>query len=299
MTTAGSTTYSFDANGNQTGASGGLSFAYNAKDQTSSITPAGGSAISMTYRGPNQTERVTAGGNSYQYDSTGLSAATTSAGTAYLTKTPGGELISERLPSGTYYYLYDGLGSVVGLTDSSGKLVNSYAYDPYGNTTSVSETVSNPFRFIGAIWDASTGLYKMGDRYYDPTVGRFTQLDPLGEGYVYASDNPINFVDPGGLMPKRASGGGGVYVLTDENGSVVRTGRTNNLARRGAEHERYYEGRYRFKPVYRTNDYREQRGLEQKVYERNTQTLHSTIEGPSLRRTPDIRYTWMQPRVSW
>ncbi|HZU11363.1 MAG TPA: RHS repeat-associated core domain-containing protein [Chloroflexota bacterium] len=88
---------------------------------------------------------------------------------------------------------------MVGLTNSSGAVVNSYAYDPYGNATSVSEQVSNPFRYIGAIWDASTGLYKMGERYYDPSVGRFTQLDPLGTGYAYAGGDPINFSDPSGL----------------------------------------------------------------------------------------------------
>ncbi len=47
--------------------------------------------------------------------------------------------------------------------------------------------------------DSSTGLYKMGERYYDPSIGRFTQLDPLGDGYGYADGNPINSTDPSGL----------------------------------------------------------------------------------------------------
>ena len=161
LTTAGSATYSYDANGNQTGVSGGNTFTYNAKDQTASITPNGGSAISMGYRGPGQAERVTAGGTSYQYDATGLSQSS-SGSPVYYTTTPDGEVLSERLYTGTYYYLHDGLGSVVGLTNSSGSVVNSYAYDPYGNTTSSSGTVANPFRYIGAVWDSSTGLYKMG-----------------------------------------------------------------------------------------------------------------------------------------
>ncbi len=96
-------------------------------------------------------------------------------------------------------YLHDGLGSVVALTNGSGSVANSYAYDPYGNTTSSTGTVANPFRFIGAVWDSSTGLYKMGERYYDPSVGRFTQEDPLGDEYQYVGDNPINAVDPSGL----------------------------------------------------------------------------------------------------
>ncbi len=45
LTAAGSTTYSYDANGNLTGNSAGLSLSYNALNQTASITPPGGSAI--------------------------------------------------------------------------------------------------------------------------------------------------------------------------------------------------------------------------------------------------------------
>lgn len=40
----------------------------------------------------------------------------------------------------------------------------------------------------------------MGERYYDPAVGRSTQPDPLdGQTYAYASENPVNAVDPSGL----------------------------------------------------------------------------------------------------
>jgi RHS repeat-associated protein len=99
------------------------------------------------------------------------------------------------------------LGSVVGLTDSSGKLVNTYQYDPYGNLTSSTGTVANPWRYAGGYYDSGTGLYKFGIRYYDPTTGRWTQRDPVGGSlqelvkanpYVYAGNNPVNMVDPSG-----------------------------------------------------------------------------------------------------
>jgi len=208
LTAAGNTVYSYDLNGNQLSSTNGNTLAYNSQDQTTSITPSGGSSIPLTYTGPGQAERTGNGSTSYQYDNTGLSTVATSAGTTSITNGPNGELVSERVPGrGTYYYLFDGLGSVVGVTDSSGNLVNTYSYDPYGNTTSVSEQVPNSFRYIGALWDASTGLYKMGERYYDPSIGRFTQLDPLGDGYGYASADPINFIDPTGLGSKKGRKG--------------------------------------------------------------------------------------------
>jgi len=47
--------------------------------------------------------------------------------------------------------------------------------------------------------ESRTGLYKMGERYYDPSIGRFTQEDPAGGGYSYVDGNPVSFVDPSGL----------------------------------------------------------------------------------------------------
>jgi len=46
----------------------------------------------------------------------------------------------------------------------------------------------------------------MGERYYDPALGRFTQRDPqphLGDpaqqsAYTYAADDPVNLMDPNG-----------------------------------------------------------------------------------------------------
>jgi RHS repeat-associated protein len=119
-------------------------------------------------------------------------------------------LAGERTPSGTYYYLFDELGSIVGLTDSSGSLVNTYQYDPYGNLTSSTGKVANPWRYAGGYYDANTGLYKFGIRYYDPSTGRWTQRDPVGGSlqeltkanpYVYAGNDPVNMVDTGGNMP--------------------------------------------------------------------------------------------------
>ncbi|MGH2441669.1 MAG: RHS repeat domain-containing protein [Chloroflexota bacterium] len=203
----------YDANGNQMSSAALTSLAYNPKDQTTGILPSGGAMQSMTYTGAGQTERISRTADTLRYDQTGLSAQTDSVTgkTTYFTRGPGGQLISERIPLGetgcssssngycTYYYLYDGVGSVAAVVNSSKAVQDQYAYDPYGNTVGATqELVPNPFRFASAIWDSATGLYKVGERYYDPVAARFSQLDPAGGAYAYAGDNPINLVDPSG-----------------------------------------------------------------------------------------------------
>jgi hypothetical protein len=72
------------------------------------------------------------------------------------------------------------------------------------------------------------------------------------------------------VVPRARPGArGGTYVLRDpDTGHVVRTGRTNDLARRASEHGRDPALRdYVFDEVHRTDVYAEQRGLEQLLHE--------------------------------
>jgi RHS repeat-associated protein len=57
------------------------------------------------------------------------------------------------------------------------------------------------FTYTGEQTDASIGLEYLRARYYDAETGRFLSLDPLGDGYDYAYDNPVMFTDPSGLSP--------------------------------------------------------------------------------------------------
>ncbi|MYW05946.1 RHS repeat-associated core domain-containing protein, partial [Streptomyces sp. SID3343] len=65
----------------------------------------------------------------------------------------------------------------------------------------------NPLRYTSTYLDP-TGLYKTGARYYDPSVGRFTQTDPAGKeanGYAYAAGDPINRADPTGTWSLKSA----------------------------------------------------------------------------------------------
>jgi RHS repeat-associated protein len=113
----------------------------------------------------------------------------------------------DKTASKDYYYLYNGHGDVVQMVDTSGAVVNSYAYDVWGNITSQKEETSNPFKYTGEVYDEETGLYYLRARYYDPSIGRFLNEDtyegqidnPLSLNlYTYVSNNPLIYADPSG-----------------------------------------------------------------------------------------------------
>ncbi|MEK4852826.1 RHS repeat-associated core domain-containing protein [Paenibacillus sp. FSL H7-0756] len=106
-----------------------------------------------------------------------------------------------------YYYLYNGHGDVVQIVDTTGKVVNNYVYDEWGNITSQDEKTSNSFKYTGEVYDEETGLYYLRARYYDPSMGRFLNEDTV-EGqidnplslnlYTYVHNNPLIYSDPTG-----------------------------------------------------------------------------------------------------
>jgi RHS repeat-associated protein len=63
------------------------------------------------------------------------------------------------------------------------------------------------FLYTGQEWDAETGLYYFGARYYNPIIGRFITEDPIAglaslpqslNPYAYCLNDPLNYVDPEG-----------------------------------------------------------------------------------------------------
>ena len=92
------------------------------------------------------------------------------------------------------------------MTNSSGNIVNKYAYDEFGKVLSQEEAIPNPFKYVGqfGVMDEENGLFYMRARYYDPEVGRFINKDPIGflgglNIYAYVENNPVNHIDPEGL----------------------------------------------------------------------------------------------------
>jgi RHS repeat-associated protein len=112
------------------------------------------------------------------------------------------------------WYQCDHLGTPQELTDSQGNMAWTAQYKAWGQVTEQRSEwarqhgVMNPIRFQGQYHDHETGLHYNRYRYYDPSVGRFINQDPIGlagglNAYEYAP-NPVQWIDPLGLarIPK-------------------------------------------------------------------------------------------------
>ena len=81
------------------------------------------------------------------------------------------------------------------------------SYDVYGRPELDDTTPGfQCFGFGGGLWDAETALLHFGSREYMPRVGRWIRKDPIGFDsgdanlYAYVSNDPVNAVDPSGLV---------------------------------------------------------------------------------------------------
>ncbi|MCL6613782.1 MAG: hypothetical protein K6U03_04055, partial [Firmicutes bacterium] len=108
----------------------------------------------------------------------------------------------------TYRIISDHLGSVRLVVDvATGQIVQRMEYDEFGNVILDTNPGFQPFGFAGGIYDPQTGLVRFGARDYDAKIGRWTAKDRIRFGggmnqYKYAGNDPINYIDPSGLLDK-------------------------------------------------------------------------------------------------
>ena len=104
-----------------------------------------------------------------------------------------------------YYVHGDQLNRPIKMTDASKAVVWDAVYLPFGAVLSITGPAANNLRFPGQYFLIESGLHYSWYRHYDPTLGRYTQPDPLGfvDGpvlYAYARAAPTTEVDPNGLQ---------------------------------------------------------------------------------------------------
>jgi len=127
-------------------------------------------------------------------------------------------LLASRQPDGTntttYHYHLDHLGTPRRVTDQNDRIVGVHDYFAFGPEQSggTAEPSATALKYTGHERDSWTSgssdtLDYMHARYYSPWLGRFFSVDrhpatptrpQSWNRYVYASNNPIAFLDPDG-----------------------------------------------------------------------------------------------------
>ena len=112
-----------------------------------------------------------------------------------------------------YYYASDQVNSTRAVTNGSGTVVYSVAYDPYGGIQKTwgTPTYTPSLKFSGKERDAESGLDYFGARYHASFYYRFLSADPiinrqdalgnpqLWNLYSFCRDSPIAYWDPNGM----------------------------------------------------------------------------------------------------
>ena len=111
------------------------------------------------------------------------------------------------------YNLTDHLGNVRYVTDVNKTFEQRTDYFPFGlgHSTSPIELAKNKYLYNGKELQTELGYEALdyGVRRYDPRIIQWNGIDPLTEQsrrwspYVYCYDNPIIFIDPDGMDPKK------------------------------------------------------------------------------------------------
>ncbi|WP_345536644.1 RHS repeat-associated core domain-containing protein [Variovorax defluvii] len=178
-------------------------------------------------------------GTAYMYDEqgnllseTGTGGANSSGSTQYIyLPTANGPMPIAAVINGQIYAVHsDHLNTPRRLTNSQGQPVWQWAYSAFGDekpttaknrfanvevnpnpgTTSFPDITYN-VRYPNHYADEESGLFENRDRFYNPSLGRYTQGDAFGlsagtNRFVYALDDPLSVFDDDGLAPKKPDG---------------------------------------------------------------------------------------------
>src|SRR5262245_53406672 len=89
---------------------------------------------------------------------------------------------------------------------TTGELAAEYAYGPFGELIRATGPLAkeNPFRFSTKYQDDETDWVYFGYRYYSPSLGRWSNGDPIGELgginlHAFVRNAPVIYFDCNGL----------------------------------------------------------------------------------------------------
>lgn len=119
----------------------------------------------------------------------------------------GSSPLATRTSSGVQLLIGDAQGTPVLQVKGSDLTFAKRRYGPFG-TELEAKNFASPNGFLGKTLDSTTGTVHLGAREYDPRLGRFLSVDPIGDpsdpqqlnGYAYSNNNPTSSSDPSGLI---------------------------------------------------------------------------------------------------
>ena len=213
----GNTTFQYDANGNMIEKNVGgtiTRFFYNLEDRLERVEDGSGTVIATYYYDPfgrRLWKEVGGIRTCFDYSDEGLVGEYGATGTEIKTygwkpgKTWSTDPLFMKAEAEYYWYHNDHLGTPQVMTTSSGAVVWSTKYTSFGiASVDAGSLVVNQLRFSGQYFDNETGFHYNWNRYYNPKIGRFLRLDPIGFNgglnlYVYSKSNPLKNIDSSGL----------------------------------------------------------------------------------------------------
>ncbi len=223
-TTVGSSSPMFDSNGNMNKDETGKQYVYDAWNRIVTVKDSSGNVLgTYAYDALGRRITQTAGSTTTDlyYDTKGsvLEEGQAGATTAqYVWGLGYPDALVERDAGGVRMFAQqDANWNVTSLADNSGNVQERYQYDPYGTVTVLNpdftlkgtgQVTASGYNWLylfqdGRI-DTTSMLYHFRARDYSPTLGRWTEPDPLGNVaganvYVADHDAPASRRDPSGL----------------------------------------------------------------------------------------------------
>lgn len=201
ITFRGATSLSHDLNGNLTN-DGNQKYIWDELNRLVEVRDSGNNIICDYYYNADnlRVEKHHAGGakEQYYYDRATVLVETDGSQTKVREYVNGGQYIDEVIlvvNGSTYnYYMSDLRYCVTGFIDSTGAVVERARYDGYGKRTLLDASyatittanVDQSYGYTGIRHDNESGLQYYRARYFDNTLGRFINHDPLGaSGTLY------------------------------------------------------------------------------------------------------------------
>ena len=124
------------------------------------------------------------------------------------------------------WYHLDHLNSTKLVTDEAGEAGAKYTYRAFGEELAKLGDIDATYTYSGKERDEETNLHYFNARYYDSTLGRFINVDPVQDGnnwYVYARNNPLSISDPTGLVSTTGEWIEEKGIKAAENGNTLAT----------------------------------------------------------------------------